>query len=224
MTRAFGVAFLGAPRDADIAPPTEVSRWMLLPMGVHAVGVVVLGVVPVLGFMLVQGPTEIALASLPASNAGVLKSIGETLTRIGIISGALAAAIALLVWVRSRAATLPAARHVTWGCGYGAPNTRMQYTGSSFSSDFSARFRGVMVMLRRQKAPAGYFPADSYLITDCVDAVERRLYSVIGHGDASAGDLSSRLREDDPRIAFAAALVAIVMIAGVVVLAGGPLK
>jgi hydrogenase-4 component B len=79
-------------------------------------------------------------------------------------------------------------------------------------------------MLRRQKAPAGYFPNDSYLITDCVDAVERRLFSVIGHGDASASELSSKLHEDDPRIAFAVALIGIVVIAALVVLAGGPLQ
>jgi hydrogenase-4 component B len=117
-----------------------------------------------------------------------------------------------------------AATQVTWGCGYGAPNTRMQYTGASFSADFSARFRGVMVMLRRQKAPAGYFPNDGYLITDCVDAVERRLYAVIRHGDTSASELSEKLHEDDPRVAFAAALIAIVAGAALVVLAGGPLQ
>ncbi len=100
----------------------------------------------------------------------------------------------------------------------------MQYTGSSFSWDFSQRFRGLLVLLRRQKAPEGYFPQDAYLITDCVDAVERRLFSVINHGDESATDLSRRLREDDPRLAFAAGLVAIVVIAGLVWLAGGPLR
>jgi len=222
--RAFGVVFLGAPRDADVPHATEVSRWMLLPMGVHALGVIALGVMPVLGLMLVQGPVELALAALPTPQVDVLQPLADTLTRIGMISGALALSIGLLIWWRAKAASAPVARHVTWGCGYGAPNTRMAYTGSSFSSDFIARFKGVMVMLRRQKAPAGYFPTDGYLITDCVDAVERRLFSVIGHGDTSASDLSSKLREDDPRVAFAAALIAIVLIAGVVVLAGGPLR
>jgi hydrogenase-4 component B len=224
ITRAFGVIFLGKPRNASVAPPTEVSRWMLFPMGLHSAGVIVLGVLPVLGFMLVQGPTEIALASLPASGTNVLQPISETLTRIGMISGALALSIALILWLRSRVASQPGASHPTWGCGYDAPNPRMQYTGSSFSWDFSARFRGVMVMLRRKKAPTGYFPTDGYVITDCVDAVERRLFSVIGHGDESASVLSSKLREDDPRIAFAAALIFIVIIAGLVVFSGGPLQ
>ena len=222
ITRAFGIAFLGTPRDADVAPPAEVSRWMRLPMALHGLGVVVLGVAPVLGFALVRGATDIALALLPGSNAAVLDGIAATLSRIGMVSGALVASVALLLWLRSTVALGPTVRHRTWGCGYGAPNPRMQYTGSSFASDFSARFRGVMVLLRRQKAPSGYFPDDAYLITDCVDAVERRLFSVIGHGDNSASELARQLREDDPRLAFAAALVALVAIAGLVVLAGGP--
>ena len=223
ITRAFGVVFLGAPRDAQVAAPQEVSRWMLLPMGLHGLGVLVLGVMPVWGFMLVQGPTALALAAWPAPAADVLRPIAATLTHIGTLSATLMLAIALLLWLRGRAAA-KSARHVTWGCGYGLPNSRMQYTGSSFSADFGARFEGVMVMLRRQKAPKGYFPSDSYLVTDCVDAVERRLFSVIGHGDTSASELSRKLHEDDPRVAFGAALIALVVIAGLVVLAGGPLR
>lgn len=227
ITRAFGVVFLGGPRDASVHPPVEVSGWMLLPMGVHALGVVVLGVLPGLGLLLVREPTAIALTALPATGADLLQPIADTLARIGLISGALALAIGALIWLRLRAARRPAATPIatgpTWGCGYGAPNPRMQYTGSSFSSDFGARFSGVMVTVKRQKAPLGYFPTDSYLITDCVDAVERRLFSVIKHGDASATALSRRLREDDPRIAFAAALAAVVLVAGLVVLSTGPL-
>jgi hydrogenase-4 component B len=225
ITRAFGVIFLGAPRDTSVHTPTEVSRWMLLPMGLHAAGVVLLGVLPVLGFMLVQGPTEIAMSSFPQSSSAVLQTLSDNLTRIGIVSAGLAAAIALLLWLRSRTASQASKpKQPTWGCGYGAPNTRMQYTGASFSWDFSARFRGVLVLLRRRKAPMGYFPSDAYVVTDCVDAVERRLFSVVGHGDESAAVLSGHWREDDPRMAFAAALIFIVVLAGLVVLSGVPLQ
>jgi hydrogenase-4 component B len=227
ITRAFGVVFLGTPRDAGIEAPREVSRWMLVPTMLHAVGVVVLGVAPALGLALVEGSATLALAGLPPSGVDVqqpLRGLAAALTRIGAISAALALAIAALWWLRSRWVGKQAAQHVTWGCGYTAPNTRMQYTGSSFSWDFSQRFRGVMALLRRQHAPEGYFPKDAYLISDCVDAVERRLYSVIKHGDESATELSRRLKEDDPRLAFAAALVAIVLIGGLIVLSGGPLR
>jgi hydrogenase-4 component B len=223
ITRAFGVSFLGRARDPAVPLPMEVSRWMLLPMGVHGLGVVVLGLFPALGFMLVRGSTTLALANLPATGADLLQPMADTLTRVGTISAVLAVAIGLMVWWRQRVAQRPTPAVATWGCGYGAPNSRMQYTGESFSSDFSEHFSGVLLLLRRQKAPTGYFPSDSYLITNCVDAVETRLFSVITHGDNSALDMSVRLREDDPRIAFAAALLAIILISGLVVLAGGPL-
>lgn len=227
ITRAFGVVFLGAPRDTTIERPQEASGWMLVPTLLHAAGVVLLGMAPVLGLALVEGSVRLAQAGLPGARwqaSQALQALSGTLTQLGALSAALALAVALLWWLRSRTAGAAASSHVTWGCGYTAPNTRMQYTGSSFSWDFSQPFRGVMVLLRRQHAPEGYFPKDGYLITDCVDAVERRLFSVIKHGDESASELSRRLREDDPRLAFAAALVAVIAMAGVIVLTGGALR
>ena len=222
ITRAFGVVFLGSPRSPDAEQVQEVGWFMRLPLLVHGLGVVALGVAPALGLALVEPSVAMALAGVPNATGQELADLGATLSRIGAWSAALVAVVALAWWLRR--ATGPAAqRHVTWGCGYTAPNARMQYTGSSFSWDFSLRFRSLMVLLNRHKAPEGYFPQDAYVITDCVDAVERRRYNVIGHGDSSAQDVSRWLREDDPRIAFAAGLVALVVIAGLVVLAGGPL-
>jgi len=195
ITRAFGVVFLGAPRDSSITPPHEVSRWMLWPTLLHAAGVVLLGVAPVFGLALVEGSVRLALAALPGAGGDALQALqalGATLSRIGAISGALALAAALLWWLRSLARGQPASSHVTWGCGYPAPSARMQYSGSSFAWDFAQRFRGALLLLRRQHAPQGYFPQDGYLITDCVDAVERRLFTVIKHGDESAGATARR--------------------------------
>ena len=228
ITRAFGVAFLGVPRDAELPVAREASPWMLLPMAVHVLGVVVLGVLPVAGFLLVQSSVGIALAQVagttPATAAGVLAGLSDTLSRIGLIAAALLLVLLLVAgWRLLAARRMPAARSATWGCGYGAVSPRMQYTGASFSTDFAHRFGAVLTLVRRQKAPQGYFPADAWLITDCVDTVEHRLFDVIRQGDATASQLSRQLREDDPRIAFAAGLVALVVIAGLVLLAGGPL-
>ncbi|MBK9238039.1 MAG: proton-conducting membrane transporter [Rhodoferax sp.] len=223
ITRAFGVVFMGAPRDPTLPDAHEVNRWMLLPMGLHAVGSVVLGVVPAAGFALVSGPVALLLGVAPSTPNATLERISASLSRIGAISAVLLAGVLLVLWWRSRVPLRPAQSGPTWGCGYGNINTRMQYTGASFSNDFSRRFRSVMVLLQRKKAPLGYFPEDSYVITDCVDAVERRLYAVIGHGDESATRISNNLHEDDPRFAFAAALVALLVIATLVRLAGGPL-
>ncbi len=225
ITRAFGVIFLGNARDPRLPEGHEASRWMLVPMGIHALGTVVLGVVPVVGFAIVATPVSLFMHGMPAAvAAGTLEGVVGTLSRIGLISGVLVAVIVAVLWLRSRVATLSPDKNSTWGCGYDLPNARMQYTGASFSTDFSQRFRNIMVLLKRQKAPAGYFPRDSYVITDCVDAVERRLFNVIDHGDDTAADLSEKMREDDPRLAFSAGLAAIVIIASLVLLAEGALR
>lgn len=224
ITRAFGVAFLGTPREAPAGRAQEVGALMRVPMAVHGLAVIALGAWPVLGLAMVQPAVGLALTGLPGATGRELATIGHTLATIGGISAVLVLTTGGLWWLRRRAAPSPADAHVTWGCGYTAPNARMQYTGSSFSWDFVQRFRSLMVLLRRHKPVEAYFPQDAYLITDCVDAVERRLYTVIGHGDGSATELSRRLHEDDPRIAFAAGLVALVLIAGLVVLAAGPLR
>lgn len=223
ITRAFGVVFLGAARDPGVHAPAEVSRWMLVPMGVHAAGVLALGLFPVLGLMLVRGPTELAVGLISRAGTNVLTLLIDKLARIGMISGTLLLLVAIVLWLRFKMASRPVNRHATWGCGYAAPTARMQYTGASFSSEMSGMFRSVMVLLRRKKAPAGYFPTDAYVITDCVDAVERRLFAVIGHGDDSASEMSRKIREDDPRFAFAAGLAAVVLLTLVVLLSGGGL-
>ncbi|MDP3139728.1 MAG: proton-conducting transporter membrane subunit, partial [Burkholderiaceae bacterium] len=223
MTRAYGVVFLGAPRDPTVKNVAEVNRWMLVPMGMHGIGVILLGVMPVLGLTLVEAPVRLALSSA-SQEVEALKALANGLTRVGAISALLVLVTAGLIWLRFKASAAPTARNPTWGCGYQGASARMQYTGSGFSAEFGARFSAVMLTRRRRKAPLGYFPTDSYLITDCVDAVERRLFSVISRGDASAAELSGRLHEDDPRIAFGAALIAIILIVALVLLSGGQLR
>jgi hydrogenase-4 component B len=173
---------------------------------------------------MVAAPVALLMHPLPhALSAESLHATIGTLSRIGAFSGVLVLSVIGVIWLRFRFFARPPARNATWGCGYDAPNPRMQYTAASFSTDFAERFKNVMVLLKRQRAPVGYFPSDSYVITDCVDAVERRLYSVIGHGDETASEVSRKMQEDDPRLAFSAGLAALVAIAALVLLAEGAL-
>ena len=224
ITRAYGVIFMGHSRDDTLPPGHEPSGWMLAPLLVHTAGTVLLGLMPVLGLALVAAPTRLFLRSMPDALAQeAMQTLQTILTRVGLISITITGLIALL-WALNRVLRRQSvASGPTWGCGYTAGSARVQYTGSSFSRDFSQHYDGVMVILKRQKAPLGYFPNDAYVITDCVDAVERRLYNVISQGDHSAGLISKLMHEDDPRPSFALGLAAIVVIAALVVLADGAL-
>lgn len=224
ITRAYGVIFLGRSRDDSLPGGHEPSGWMLTPMLAHTVGTLLLGLMPALGLTLVLAPTRLFLRTTPDAGAQhALDALESALAGAGWVSLTVAGLVlvaGLALRVRRRP---PAAHGPTWGCGHDHGHARQQYTASSFSTDFMHNYSGVMVLLDRSKAPQGYFPSDAHLSTDCVDAVERRLYHVIGQGDQSAGLISKLMHEDDPRLGFALGLAALITIAALVVLAGGAL-
>jgi hydrogenase-4 component B len=130
-------------------------------------------------------------------------------------------AVLLLLVLLGRVLQRRAATHVTWGCGYGAPNTRMQYSGTSFSSQLAAVFKTFLPQLRREELPQGYFPASGRLSTHHVDAVERRMFAVLGDSESLVARVVAWI-PDEPRFTFAAGLLVLGVIAGFVVLGGTP--
>jgi hydrogenase-4 component B len=211
IVRAFGVAFLGSPRDATIRVTGPTPRTMTATMLVHAVGIVLIGAFPMASLAIASAPA--ALFSAPvatATNEGGLAAL------LAPVESAVQALIGLAVvlggvgwWLGRRSRT-----HVTWGCGYTAPNTRMQYTASSFSAQFAALFEGFLPQLRRERLPKGVFPTQpSHLGTHYVDAVERRMFEVLGQGEEMITKTSARIPEQ-PRFAFAAGLLALVIALG----------
>ena len=89
----------------------------------------------------------------------------------------------------------------------------MQYTGGSFSAQFSSLFRPALPVLTRELLPTEPFPQHaSHLSTHHVDAVEQRMFEVLGRGEEFVQETSGRIPEQ-PRFAFAAGLIALVILA-----------
>ncbi len=213
MSRAFGITFLGNAREPGLQVGTEAPAFMLAPMWLHALGVIVIGLVPEAGMLLVRpalrlfpiGPNaDAALAPLAAA----------------LWANRLLAAFLLVAGVFGFLRARRARRTATWGCGYTAGSERMQYTGSSFAAHFARIFEPLLPALRRERLPSELFPQHSgQLATNHVDAVERRIFEVLGRGE----DLVVRMSEsipEQPRFAFAAGLAVLVLI-GVLLLESG---
>lgn len=185
ITRAFGLIFLGVPRDPHhVDPSAKENPLMLVPMAIHLVGILLIGLVPWLGLAAVSEPTALLL-NLTGSSARPLKefvpvTLLESLTQACVI---LLGLFVLLVSVRFVLFKRRERCHVTWGCGYTRPNTRMQYTGSSFSHPMTTVFRDLLRYLRRESLPKGPFPADGKLETHCVDSVEFSIFKVLQAGE-----------------------------------------
>lgn len=223
MTRAFGVTFLGSARDPRIHCEGEVSPLLRIPMAVHAAGVVLLGLVPGVGLAIVDGPARLFRARVPAAAPDAVLEPARALAPIGGIALLLVAVVGALLLVRRRlAAGAPARRHVTWGCGYTAPTARIQYTGASFSAQFADLFYAVLTADRRERLPEGPFPEKvGQLSVHHVDAVEKRMFEVMGEGEALVNQLAARLPRA-PGVSIGAGLVALsVMVALLLAGAGG---
>ncbi|HVO31698.1 MAG TPA: proton-conducting transporter membrane subunit, partial [bacterium] len=212
VTRAFGVVFLGAPRDPEHVAHGDVGAAMRVPMLLHAAGAVLLGLVPSLGVAIASAPASMfgGDAAIPLASAG-------TVQRVVLLIAAGGAAVALLRW------TLPGRvrRFGTWGCGYTAPSPRMQYSGFSFSDPFAQIFAPLLPHLHRGGAPEGPFPLASSMQTHCVDAVEHRMFEVIGNGERTVKTISARMTES-ARFGFALTLVTIVAGILLILLSEGP--
>jgi hydrogenase-4 component B len=215
IVRAFGVAFLGKPRDPSVHAATEAPAAMLLPMAAHAVGIVAIGLAPQLGLSVVRSVTGLFAVAGAAPADPVLGAIVGPLQSASLVLVAVVAVLSAIGWLSGRNAR----RHVTWACGYTAQSTRMQYTASSFSAQLISLFEGFLPLLRREKLPTDVFPRErSHIATHNVDAVERRMFEVLGQGEDMVTNASQRIPEQ-PRFAFAAGLAVLVVVAFLVAVA-----
>jgi hydrogenase-4 component B len=151
---------------------------------------------PIIGIKIIEAPAAMLLGLSTAPNVGIMEYVPVTLmsslTFGSMIFLGILAAVLLL-----RFALLPRCerKHVTWGCGYTAPNTRMQYTGASFSGPMVAVFKDFLQFVTRKKLPKGVFPENGFYESNCVDAVESKIFSVLGEGERMSIQMMSRLPE-----------------------------
>ncbi len=205
MVRAFGVVFLGRPRAPKIPAHDDPPALMLLPMVLHAGGVLLVGLAPALALSLMDGalrPLELgASAGLALTALAPALWLSRGLALTVLIAG-------LWVWWAGRAARLTP----TWACGYTAGNTRMQYGGSSFAEHFARIFDAFLPALRRGKPPEELFPQHpTALATHHADPVERRMFEVLGQGEEFVSNATEKIPAQ-PRFAFAAGLLALLVI------------
>lgn len=130
-TKLYGTVFLGAPRTHEVAEASEVDNFRIAAMALPLAGILFIGLFPQAA---VGAVTRAAgfFVHHPADAAGYL--LRPALAAVSRTAWLLLAVAGLLAWLRSRALrTRSVIKGPTWGCGFTAPNVRMQYTGESYS-------------------------------------------------------------------------------------------
>ncbi len=158
-TKAFGTVFLGEPRS-NTKSPRESGPFMRAPMyGLGAICLIIgLFFGPLSHFLAVPAGL---LASVPSAQAAhEIFRVTPSLAGISYGSMLLAAAVAALFLARKALLSKrPVTTSSTWGCGYGAPTPRMQYTASSFAQPVISFFGRVLGVKPDESGPESPFPA-----------------------------------------------------------------
>lgn len=175
-TKAFGVVFLGIPRSVLPTSCKEVPFVQLIPMYILAAFILLIGVFPMNFIHILSQPTGLFTHSVSI----VQKSAGiHAFTTIQSISIASWIFILLIISIFSMR-KLVMNRHKistgpTWGCGYIAPSTKLQYTASSFVRTYSKLFAPFLAIGKHEDVPHGIFPSAAKYHTHPYDEVEKWL-------------------------------------------------
>lgn len=170
--KAYGVVFQGEPRSDEAARAHESPSTMLMPMEILALACVGIGLAPVL----IATPLNRVVSTL--------SSAGQVLPSLGSLAGlswltVMAIPLLLLGFILWKWA-VPKTRvkqQPTWGCGYAAPNVRMQYTASSFADGLLQGMIWVLWPKVQGGRVRGFFPFPRRYQSHLPDPVLDRLVS-----------------------------------------------
>lgn len=130
-TKLYGVVFLGSPRSHEVAETQEVDGCRIGAMAIPAAFILFIGLFPQYAILPIARVAEAVTAS---DNTMVIDHMMPTLQTMSLISWVLIAVIVVLFLLKRRAQrSRTITEGPTWGCGFTALNTKMQYTGESFS-------------------------------------------------------------------------------------------
>jgi len=149
--RAFGIIFLGQARTRRMRHVREASSGMVMAQGALALLCLLAGVLPTYMVDLLSRVSRDLTGSgvFSASREGWLwltpvapevASYSAPLVLLGV-SLAIVAWAAVYVSLRKERRTAPVPRRDPWDCGFGALNTRMQYSASAFAMPIRHIFR-----------------------------------------------------------------------------------
>lgn len=217
-TKLYGVVFLGSPRSHHVAESTEVDNLRIGAMAIPAAIILIIGLFPQYA---IRPIAIVAEAITGADKSIAVDHFAPTLGALSAAGWLLIAAILLLFALKHK---LQSNRKIeqgpTWGCGFTATNTRMQYTGESFSEGLESIGRPLMkdTIDGRAVDKSEIFPlAHKYRIrhNDKVDSLLGQLWVKLMHG---INEYVMRLRTGrvNNYITFALAFFVLVLILSLV--------
>jgi len=152
--RAYGIAFLGAPRETLSPPPPDASPTVQGALVLGSALCLLAGLFPMATLTLAAAPVHFLAGEGAAAHLEATSTL--SITRLALALLVVFGALALLRRWLLRGREIRTAP--TWGCGYAAPGPRMQYTATSFSDPILEPFASLLPKHVRSEGPEGFFP------------------------------------------------------------------
>jgi len=175
-TKAFGIIFLGTERSKLTQSSTEVSFMQLLPMYALAAIIILIGLFPMPFINLLSQPVSLFTSTISMPLNAVQINAFSALQPISWASWLLILIVIGIFMIRkhvlshSKIATGP-----TWGCGYIASTSKVQYTAGSFVRTYSKLFAAFLLIGKHEDEIKGIFPSEGKYHTHPYDKVEKWL-------------------------------------------------
>ena len=171
-TKVFSIVFLGTPRK-KIQYNGKSLLLEIIPSSVIVVIMFLISLLPHKAIQLVKNPVE----QIICSDVSIYFVNSYTLlSKLSFILVSLFTMIILFMVLRYVATLGRIKKSTTWGCGYNKPSAKIQYTGYSFSENFTTLFSTVLDIHNRRKMPNTIFVEKGSFFSYCFDCFDSRIY------------------------------------------------
>ncbi len=175
-TKAYGTVFLGTPRIKMEHPVIEAKFGSILPMYIGVALIILIGLFPTFFVKALSLPVGLFASKIGSiQQAEELYSL-DTLNMISLCAFGLFGLAGLIYLIRWK---VTSSRQViintTWGCGYIAPTSKIQYTASSFVRTYRKLAEPLLSIEIKKKDIHGIFPDHGQHETHPYDKVESLL-------------------------------------------------
>lgn len=151
-TKAFATVFLGSARKKLPVEPHEVSVQMLIPQYVIIGLMLSVAIFPHLYLQVIGNVISGLSKNLIAHQPVEFSNYISIMQNISTYSMLFIGIICILGVIRYRVLnTRSKVMQTTWGCGYTAPTSKIQYTGKSFSKSLSKTFNFIVIERKQYK-------------------------------------------------------------------------
>ncbi len=183
-TKTFGTIFLGVERIPLKHQPSEVSFIMLLPQYLIVLVMLSIAFFPQLYLAAINNILYGFSNSVSLAGASNWSGYPGRIANINFFS-LLFVSVTLLIWI-IRTKFMVHNRQImepTWGCGYIAPNSKMQYTGKSYSKSLGKIFSFLLVEEKKynELVKGEIFPQRRKYQSHYHDFFEHRFLNYITH-------------------------------------------